>query len=213
MATRIFWNEVPASQAVEGCVVFLHGRGTTGKDLMPLADEIAFPSLRWIFPDAPFPFLEDFDGRMWFASPPEQHGGIIKSRILLSELLDHLIVENQIPSRKIVLMGFSQGAVMSLDVGIRFHLPLAGLIAMSGFLHSPETVPEEKSPASAEMPILLVHGMADPVVKVDGSRQALSTLRKEGYTVNLQEYPMGHQVIPEEIVLIRKHLSQFLERS
>lgn len=195
---------------MEGCVVFLHGRGTTGEDLMPLADEIALPSLRWIFPDAPLPFLEDFDGRMWFASPPDQQGGIIKSRSLLFELLNQLIEKEQTPPQQIVLMGFSQGAVMSLDVGLRFPKRLAGLVAMSGFLPSPETIPAEKSPASAEMPILLVHGTGDDVVNVDGSRQALDVFRKEGYTVDLQEYAMGHQVIPEEILLIRNHLTKLL---
>lgn len=178
---------------------------------MPLADEVALPSLRWIFPDAPFPFLEYFDGRMWFASPPDQHGGIRKSRAFLFELLNHLIEKEQTPSQEIVLMGFSQGAVMGLDVGLRFPLRLAGLVAMSGFLPSPETIAAEKSPESAQMPILLVHGTADAVVNVEGSRQALATLRKEGYTVDLQEYPMGHQVIPEEITLIRNHLTKFLK--
>jgi len=211
MPSHIFRNEIPSDQEMEGCVVCLHGRGTTGKDLMPIAEEIAIPSLRWIFPDAPLPFPDGFEGRMWYASPPDQDAGIRESRILLTELLNQLIVEDSIPSRQIVLMGFSQGAVMSLDVGIRFPIPLAGLVALSGFLYSPEAVPEEKSPASTGTPILLVHGIADPVVSVEGSRQALTTLRKEGYRVDLQEYPMGHEVIPEEILLIRNHLSQFLK--
>jgi len=211
MSAHFLWNEIPPAQPMEGCVVFLHGRGTIGKDLMPLADEFSLPSPRWIFPDAPLPFLEDFDGRMWFASPPDQHSGIRKSRMLLFDLLNHLIEKGQISARKIVLMGFSQGAVVSLDVGLRFPKLLAGLVAMSGFLSSPEAIPTEKSPASAKMPILLVHGSADAVVNVNGSRQALDTLRKEGYTVDLKEYPMGHQVISEEITLIRNHLIKFLQ--
>ncbi|MFQ5780126.1 MAG: alpha/beta hydrolase [Nitrospiria bacterium] len=210
MRNSLHWNEIQSSRPIQGCVVFLHGRGTTGKDLMPLAEEITIPSLRWVFPDAPFPFPEDFGGRMWFAPPSDREEGLGESRLLLFDLLDHLIERDHVPAEQIVLMGFSQGAVMCLDVGLRFPKRLAALMALSGFLPSPEILPAEKSPASTGMPILLVHGTMDEVVRVDGSRQAYATLLKEGYAVRLQEYPMGHQVIPEEIAFIRHHLVRFL---
>lgn len=194
-------------------MITLHGRGTTGEDLIPLADEIALPGIRWIFPDAPFPFPDDFGGRMWYTSPPQGQSGILESRRLLFDLLDTLMTREGIPSDRIALIGFSQGAVMSLDVGLRYPQPLAAMIALSGYLASPEKLTAEKSPASIKTPILLVHGTMDEVVPVDGSRKAHTVLVKEGYQPRLEEYPMGHQVIPEEIQLIGDFLKTQLRIS
>lgn len=210
MSNRLGRHEKAPPGRLEGCVITLHGRGTTGEDLMPLADEIALPGIRWIFPDAPFPFSDDFGGRMWYSSPPQGQSGILESRRLLFDLLDQLITREGIPSDQIALMGFSQGAVMSLDVGLRFPQPLAAIIALSGYLASPEKLAAEKSSASMKTPILLVHGIMDEVVPVDGSRKASAVLTGEGYQPRLEEYPMGHQVIPEEIALIRDFLKNRL---
>ncbi|MDC4205220.1 MAG: dienelactone hydrolase family protein [Candidatus Manganitrophus sp.] len=213
MPNRLEQRERAPSGRVEGCVITLHGRGTTGEDLMPLADEIALPGIHWIFPDAPFPFSDDFGGRMWYSSPPQGQSGILESRRLLFDLLDRLITREGIPSDRIALTGFSQGAVMSLDVGLRYPQPLAAIIALSGYLASPETLAAEKSPASIKTPILLVHGTMDEVVPVDGSRKAHMVLVREGYQPRLEEYPMGHQVIPEEIQLIGDFLKTQLRIS
>lgn len=210
MPNRLQWNEVKASGPLQGCVVTLHGRGTTGSDLMPLADEIALPGLRWIFPDAPFPFPGDFGGQMWYASPPMTGGGILESRRLLFELLDDLTLKEKIPSERTVLMGFSQGAVMSLDVGLRYANRLAAIIALSGYLASPERLAAEKSPASQETPILIIHGTMDEVLPVEGSRRAHAALSQEGFRSSFKEYPMGHQVIPEEMGFIRDYLLKTL---
>lgn len=206
MTSRLEWHEQQSAGPLRGCILTLHGRGATGEELMPLADEIALPGLRWIFPDAPFLFPDDFGGRMWYSSPPQELSGILESRRLLFDLLDRLITREGIPSERIALMGFSQGAVMSLDVGLRFPKRLAAIVALSGYLASPETLAVEKSPASAGTPILLVYGTMDEVVSAEGSRRASDILAKEGFQPRLQEYPMGHQVIPEEIKLIRDFL-------
>ncbi|TAK08743.1 MAG: alpha/beta hydrolase, partial [Candidatus Manganitrophaceae bacterium] len=167
-SNQLHVQERPAAGPLQGCVVTLHGRGTTGADLMPLADEIGIPGLQWIFPDAPFPFPDDFGGRMWYASPPQPQSGILESRRLLFNLLDHLTTQEGISSNRIALLGFSQGAVMSLDVGLRYPQKLAAIIALSGYLSAPERLAAEKSPASKEVPILLVHGTMDEVVPVEG---------------------------------------------
>ncbi|MBI3803238.1 MAG: dienelactone hydrolase family protein [Nitrospirae bacterium] len=202
-SNRLDVQERPAAGPLQGCIVTLHGRGTHGADLMPIADEIGLPGLRWLFPDAPFPFPDGYGGRMWYASPPQTQSGILESRKRLFDLLNRLISEEGIPSHRIALAGFSQGAVMSLDVGLRFPKRLAAVIALSGYLALPENLSAEKSPAAEGMPVLLVHGTMDEVVPVEGSRRASTLLLKERFQARLQEYPMGHQVIPEEMALIR----------
>lgn len=210
MADSLHLNEIPPAGPMQGCVITLHGRGVNGEDLMPLANEIALPGIRWIFPDAPFPFPSDWGGRMWYGFAPEKDEGIVASRRLLFDLLDDLTERQKIPAEKLVLMGFSQGAVMSLDAGLRYPKKLAMIVALSGYLPFPERLAAEKSAASAGLPIILIHGTGDEVVPVDGSRKAQEALLKEGYPVRLREYPMGHEVIPDELRLIRDELKKGL---
>jgi phospholipase/carboxylesterase len=213
MSLRLHWEEIPPSGGGQGCVITLHGRGTSGQEMMPLADQIHLPRLRWVFPDGPMPFPGGFGGRMWYESPTEGPRGIEASRDLLFELLDHLITQDMVPEDRVVLMGFSQGAVMSLDVGLRYPRRLAGIIALSGHLAVPDKLSAEKSDVSAGMPVLLVHGKLDEVVSVEESREAQAMLRKEGYRVRLNEFLMAHQIIPDEIEAIRRYLVQLLDLS
>ena len=99
---------------------------------------------------------------------------------------------------------------MALDVGLRYPKKIGALIALSGFLAAPDKLHQEKSRASKSVPILLVHGTGDGVVSVEGSREARTLLLEEGYDVTLKEYAMAHQIIPEEITLIREHLKSHL---
>jgi len=192
-------------QPPSGCLVVLHGRGTNGYDLVPIAQALGFSGLRYIFPHAPFPVPGVFGGKAWYELPPYDREGILESRHLLFSLLEELEREG-VPSAQIALMGFSQGAVMGLDVGTRYPRRLAGIIALSGYLPFPEDLHSEKSVASLQLPVLLVHGTEDPIVPLEGSRQAERILKEEGFSVRLLEYPMGHEVIPQEIEEIRKFL-------
>ena len=188
-----------------GCVVTLHGRGVTGEDLVPLAQELGLPALRFIFPHAPFPFTSPFGGRAWYESPPRAHEGLTESRQLLFRLLEELEAQGVEPGR-IALMGFSQGAVMSLDVGTRYPKRLAGIVALSGYLYAPDSLGTEKSAAADGLPILLAHGTYDDVLPLAGSRQALKTLQAHSFQARLVEYPMGHQVVLEELEEARSFL-------
>jgi len=193
-----------------GCIIALHGRGVTGQDLASLAGEISLDGIRWIFPDGPMEMPGPWGGRAWYEIPPDSPRGILQSRKLLFELIERLEHE-KIPSRRIALMGFSQGAVMSLDVGLRFPRRIAGIVAMSGYLALPETLRAEKSPAAAGLPILMTHGKNDDVLSVDGAREAQAVLRAEGASVRLSEYLMGHQVIPEVLDEVEKFLIKIFE--
>jgi phospholipase/carboxylesterase len=192
-----------------GCVVTLHGRGVTGEDLVPLAEQLRLPSIRFVFPNAPFGFMGSSNGRAWYESPPRAHEGLVESRQLLFRLLEDLEKEGIDPGR-IVLMGFSQGAVMSLDAGIRYPKRLAGIIALSGYLYAADSVGKEKSPESSGLPILLAHGTYDDVLPSALSRQADKALKSHGFQTRLLEYPMGHQIVPEELEEVRSFLKAIL---
>jgi phospholipase/carboxylesterase len=193
-----------------GCIIVLHGRGVTGQDLASLAGEISLDGIRWIFPDGPMEMPGSWGGRAWYEIPPDPPRGIFQSRKLLFGLIEWLESES-IPSRRIALMGFSQGAVMSLDVGLRYPKRIAGIVAMSGYLALPDTLRSEKSPTAAGLPILMTHGKNDDVLPVDGARKAQAILRAEGASVRLSEYLMGHQVIPEVLGEVENFLVKIFE--
>ena len=193
-----------------GCVIALHGRGVSGEDLVPLADEIRLDRIRWIFPDAPLELPGVWGGREWYHRSPDGDHGIPQSRSLLYELIEG-IEQQRTPAERIVLMGFSQGAVMSLDVGVRYPRRLAGIVAMSGYLSSPETLAVETSPAATALPILLTHGTHDDVLPVEGSRLAEVALQRHGCDVRLHEYPIGHQISAEELSEVTTFLQRILK--
>lgn len=198
----------PAGGQAAGCVVVLHGRGVTGEDLVPLAGELRLPNLRFIFPDAPFSFPGFDHGWCWYESTPD-HDGLTNSRRLLFDLLRGLEQEGVAPGQT-VLLGFSQGAVMALDVGVRYPKRLGGIIALSGYLCAPEALREEKSPAAAGLPILMAHGSEDDVLPVQWARTATNALKAEGFQVKFLEYPMGHQIVMEEVEEVRAFLRAIL---
>jgi phospholipase/carboxylesterase len=188
-----------------GCVVFIHGLGANGKDLMPLAAQLNLPQTKFVFPNAPFPVEYGYEGRAWYQLPRENGKGMTVSRKGIIELLQK-IEASGIPANHIVLGGFSQGAVVSLEAGLRYPNRICGIIALSGYLHAPETVASEKSLANQGLPVLVCHGKEDDVLPIEGSREAAQLLEKEGFQVSYHEYPIGHQVIPEELKVIRQFI-------
>jgi len=205
MSSSLEFLDRPPKVDCAGCVVTLHGRGVDGGDLIPMAAMLDLPALRFIFPHGPFP--TQFGGRAWFLPPPMEQEGILSSRHLLLELIQKIEAEGT-PAGRIALMGFSQGAVMSLDVGLRYPRRLAAIVALSGYLSDPDHLVQEAGPI-AQLPVLIAHGTEDEVLPVSGSRAAAKTIESLGTEVSLREYPVGHQINPEEI----GDIQAFLERS
>ncbi len=199
--------ETEAERGPRGCVIALHGRGVRGADLAPLEGAIGLSGLRWIFPDGHLKGPMLGEGRAWFDSSSPDHEGLLASRKMIFELLEGLEKEG-FPSDRLVLGGFSQGAVASLDAGLRYPRRLGGIIGMSGFLAWPAGLKNEMTPGAAGIPILLTHGKNDDVLPVDGAREAQAALRTLGSDVQLREYLMGHEVVPEVLDEIKKFLGK-----
>lgn len=199
-------SEIRSRGEVRGCILGLHGRGVTGKDLASLAEAMALDGVQWVFPDGPLDFPGSLGGRAWFEHSPHHARGILLSRKKIFEWIGELEGES-VPADRIALVGFSQGAVVALDAGVRYPRRLAGIVGMSGFLVFPETLAAEKSPSAKGLPILLTHGKNDEVLPVEGSREAQAVLRAEGFSVRLREYLMGHEVVAETLSDVREFLN------
>lgn len=183
------------TQPAQHLLVALHGWGANCHDLTVLADALNLPDYQFLFPDAPFKHPQVPGGRAWYALERGDREGLAQSREQLRELLTGLEVETGIPLTETVLLGFSQGGAMTLDVGNT--LPLKGLCCLSGYPHSPLTVSADPKP-----PVLMIHGQRDPVVPVTAAQQAKQELEQQGSTITYQEFTeMGHEIPPDAIAL------------
>lgn len=158
------------SGKAQSLVVFLHGYGADGSDLLGLADPLAphLPDTHFLAPDAPQPCLGAPYGRQWFPIPwldrsseAEAMAGLDSSALALNAFLDARITGMKIAPQRIVLFGFSQGAMMAMHVAPRRDVALGGVVAIAGRLLRPERLAAE---TKVRPPMLLVHGDADQVV-------------------------------------------------
>ncbi len=180
-------------------VFMLHGRGADANDLADLAPMMG-GGYRFVFPNAaePFEAAPGFTfGYTWFDGWPAEPNSVKKSRNLLLQFIDEIIERYATPPGKVILSGFSQGALMSLDAGFRTKHKLAGIVVMSGAVY--EHDPPNFSP---KIPVLIVHGSDDDVIPVLAARRARRILEDHGIEPEYQEFPMGHFVTPDSIAVV-----------
>jgi len=186
-------------------VVLMHGRGADAFDLADVAPMID-GGYRFVFPNAPKPFEAAPGmtfGWTWFDGWPPVGNSFFESRELLLTFLDE--ITQRYPTTKTVLSGFSQGALMSFDVGFRTDVPLAGVIAMSGAIFEGD-MPDFA--ARKDLPVLIVHGSVDDMIPVLAARRARRILEEHSIEPEYHEFPMGHHVTEESMAVVR----DFLER-
>ena len=186
-----------------GLIILLHGWGANVNDLESLARPLNFPDYRFEFPDAPLPHPMVAWGKMWYDLENAQYEGLAESRQLLTEWLTSLERETGVPLERTILGGFSQGGAMSLELGLT--LPFAGVVSMSGYLHSKPQPSGEGLP-----PILMVHGRQDPVVPLEAAKRSLDSLTAAGARVRYQEFDMGHEISMEELELVRTFIKEVM---
>ncbi len=195
----------PQSGTTRSVVIFLHGYGANGADLLGLADPLAehLPDTLFLAPDAPESCAGVPFGYQWFPIPwidgsseEESARGMQAAVDDLDAYLDGVMVDEDVLPEQVVLFGFSQGTMMSLHVAPRREDPVAGIVAFSGRLLSPDLLADE---AVSRPPVLLVHGDADDVVPVQSLPEAAEALQKAGWT-DVYAHIMkgtGHGIAPD----------------
>ena len=188
-------------------VFVLHGRGADARDLADLAPMMG-SGYRFIFPNAPEPFepAPGFQfGYTWFDGWPAEPNSLKQSRHLLMKFIDEILERYATPPGKVILSGFSQGGLMSLDVGFRIREKLAGVVVMSGGLYE-----DDAPPFSPGLPVLMVHGTDDDMIPVLAARRARRILENRRVELEYREFPMGHFVTPESIAIVADFLRRQL---
>lgn len=182
-------------------VILLHGLGADGNDLIGLQQYWGrlLPDAEFVSPDAPFPCDMAPYGYQWFSvqdrSPPAVLAGVRAAAPSLDAFIDEALAQRGLDAGAAALVGFSQGTMMSLYVGLRRTQPLAGILGYSGRLIAPELLAGE---LRSRPPVLLVHGTDDPLVPFDSLAHAEAALKAAGVAVETLACPgVEHAIDPE----------------
>ena len=210
-------RKAPQSGKVKSAVVFLHGYGADGADLLGLADPLAphLPDTLFVAPDAPEPCAGNPFGRQWFPIPwldgsseAAAAEGLARSAEDLNAFLDGLLGAEGLSADRLALVGFSQGTMMSLEVAPRRADPVACVVAFSGRLLRPEALVAE---AVSKPPVLLLHGDADPVVPFADMGLAGDALVSAGFETYAHVMKgTGHGIAPDGLGAALGFLKKYL---
>ena len=218
--------ELETSPNPSAAVIWMHGLGADGNDFVPIVHELDLSgaaAIRFIFPHAPMMPVTINNGyvmRAWYdvsfgdlegGTKRADEQGVRHSQAQIGQLIARE-VGRKIPSKNIVLAGFSQGGAIALQTALRYPDKLAGVMALSCYLPCADSFAAEAAPANARTPVLIAHGTQDPVVPYAMGKNSRDVLLKSGYAVEWREYPMQHSVCLEEVRDIGAWLTVVLQR-
>ena len=198
-------------------VVLLHGWGAPGDDLVPLTEALSHPRTRFYVPAGPLP--EVGGGRAWWHLDPadrplhawddqeaaghQPHQQVLAARAAIQQLL-RTIQSRQRPER-LMLGGFSQGAMLSLDVALAADPPVDRAFALSGVLLA-DSLAALKTARPTKPPVFMSHGRQDQMLSFQGGQKARELLERHGYSVEFHTFAGGHEIPMEVVAALRKFL-------
>jgi predicted esterase len=187
--------------AARGAMIMVHGRGGTARDIIALADALAVPGFAYLAPQAA--------GNTWypnsFLSPiPQNEPGISSGLAAIASVLE-TIERDGVPPERAMLLGFSQGACLSLEFTARAPRRYGGVAGLSGGLIGPEGTPRDYTGSLAGTPIFLGCSDVDPHIPAARVIETETVLRRLGGDVDMRLYPgMGHTINEEELEAVRR---------
>ena len=210
-------RKAPKSGEAKTMVIFLHGYGADGADLLGLADPLSehLPDTVFLAPNAPESCTGNPMGFQWFPIPwidgsseEDAEAGLIRASEDLNFYLDTCFEEEDVLPEDTVLVGFSQGTMMALHVAPRRDRSVAGVVAFSGRLLSPETLADE---VISKPPVLLIHGDEDDVVPPVSMPEAGDALQEAGFQVYGHVMKgTGHGIAPDGLGVALSFIGQHL---
>lgn len=199
-----FKRRPPVSGEVKSVVVFLHGYGADGADLLGLADPLGphMPDTAFIAPDAPDVCAGNPGGRQWFPIPwidgsseEDASAAALQAVTDVDAFIAQMLAQEEITPDRLMVFGFSQGAMLALRALVLRDEPVAGIVACSGRVLDPESFAET---VRARPPVLLMHGDQDDVVPPGYFNEAGQVLEAAGFEVygHVME-GSGHGIAPD----------------
>ena len=189
-----------AEKASRHLMVVLHGLGDSAAGYRWLPAALQLPWLNYLLVNAPDDY---FGGYSWYDFAGDPAPGIERSRRLLFDLLDAQRQQGW-PTDQTTLFGFSQGCLMTWEIGLRYPQPLAGLIGISGYVHEPEKLVAAVPPVARQQRFLVTHGTLDPLIPFATVREQVNVLKSAGLRVEWHEFAKAHTIAgDEELDVIR----------
>lgn len=203
MSARVLAAGTPLGQA-KVAMILVHGRGAPAEDILSLGRELDRPDLAYLAPQA--------EGYSWypysFLAPMERNEpGLSNGLALLGHLVERLGGAG-IPPERIVLLGFSQGACLSLEFAARNAKRYGGVVGLSGGLIGPPGTPREYPGSFSDTPVFLGCSDRDPHIPLERVKETTEVLTRMGAEVTERIYPaMGHTVNEDELRHVRALLA------
>lgn len=201
----------------EQLVIFCHGLGADGNDLIGLAPYFArvLPEAKFVSPNAPLPCDMAPMGYQWFSLQERTEeamlAGARQARPILDAYIDQQLAAHGLTEDKVALIGFSQGTMMSVFTAPRRAKPVAGIIGYSGRLIGAETLADE---ISCTPPMVMINGDQDELVPAQVQPAAVEALRASGVSVEGHIRPgLGHSIDEEGIKIGMEFLANIFDRN
>lgn len=175
-------------------LVMLHGLGDSIEGYRWFPEALRLPWLNYLLVNAPDDY---YGGYSWFEIEGDIGSGVRRSRKLLFELLDAQRAQG-FPTEHTTLGGFSQGCLMTLDVGLHYPHLFAGLVGISGWVCDAEQVLKQLTPLAKQQRFLVTHGTHDPVVAFERTRKQVEWGKGAGLNIAWHEFAKPHTIAGEE---------------
>ncbi len=191
-------------ERARAAMLLLHGRGASAADILTLADELAVPQVAYLAPQAA--------GSSWYPYPfhapiPSNEPWLSSAFQVITDLLAHVAAAG-IQAERTILLGFSQGACLSLEYAARNARRYGGVAGLSGALIGPDGSPRDYPGALASSPVFLGCSDVDPHIPKARVEEAAAVLQRLGASVTMRIYPgMGHTVNDDELRFVRQMLA------
>jgi len=194
---------VPAAQPDRKLVVVLHGLGDSLEGFMWMPRQIQLPQMDFLLVNAPIPY---FMGYAWY-DIEDPRPGVLAARELLNRLFEELAKEGW-SSENIVLFGFSQGCLVSIDFALRYPKPLAGIVGVSGYALLEGNLKKEIHPQARKQAWLVTHGHMDAILPLERTRGQMEALRGHGIPIEWHEFNKEHTIdFEDELPLFRQWIA------
>ncbi|MNS85912.1 Carboxylesterase 2 [compost metagenome] len=200
---------IPAKKKSDKLMIVLHGRGDSIKPFKSFDSELKIPEMNYLLLNAPRKFL---DGYTWYGEPPYQKNGVLKIREKLFDLLNDLEAQGW-KSENIFFFGFSQGCLISADIGMNYPKKLGGVVGISGYFNFYPRWKDSLSREARSTPWLFTHGHQDDVLPIDETKYGVEKLKTAGLKVQWVEMNKDHVLKEEEYPIIRRWVREQLSPS
>ena len=186
---------VPAKTAGKFLAVCLHGRGSNLLWLRKIRHRLKLDDFNYLFLNAPDPWTSDdgHQGFSWYGKIPEHREGIVRSLKLLEQLMREL-ERYGFTRDKIMLVGFSQGCVMSLELALRSPIPFFGVLGISGTIFKPSELLEAMPEPATQTPVFMIHGTRDELLDLEKVRCKVKIVMEEMPYFEFMEVDKGHDL-------------------